>query len=324
MSNLQLFLFIGAFVIINVILIILRSKDPVDEEEKMKQKTIKQLRRMQAVNLRENSLMRKFEDTLEEKVKYDKRYKVETLAMQAGFPNLSYGEVVIMKYGFMILFAVLVYFSIHNLLLAAVMGFFGFMLPTQFMSTIANRRLGQMEKQVGSFIQLITERYMATGDLSDSIQQTAPDFKGLEPMYSEIQRTILDMKVGTPTETAMKNLGRRTGNKFLTLFANYYSISATLGTEDARDRIVSQAWHQYEEDHKMKAALREQIAGPKNEAYIMLAFVPIIIGYQIFTNPDYLPFMLNTDMGKAGSAGIILVVLGCIWFINKKIGAPLD
>lgn len=324
MSKLGLFLFIGAFVVINVIFIIIRSTDSLDEDEKMRQKTIKQLRKMQAVNLRENSLMRKFDEVLEEKTKPDKRYRIETLAMQAGFPNLSYGEIVIMQWGFTILLASIAFFAMENFILSIVLAFVGRMIPTQVLSTIANRRLDQMGKQVGSFIQLITERYSATGDLSKAIQETAPDFKGLEPMNSEIQRTILDMKVGTPTETAMKNLGRRTGNKFLTLFANYYSIAATLGTEDARDRIVRQAWVQFEEDHNMKRMLREQIAGPKNEAYIMLSFIPVVIIYQISTNDTYLPFMLNTEMGKIGTAAIILVMLGSLWFINKKIGAPLE
>lgn len=324
MSTLQLWLFIGAFVVVNAIFIIIRSKEAVDEDEKLKQKNIKQLRRMQALNLRENALMRKFEEQVEEKVKYDKRYKIETLAMQAGFPNLSYTEVVVMQWGFTILFAALALFALNNPLLAIALAVVGRMLPTQFMATIANRRMGMMEKQVGSFIQLITERYNATGDLSNAIEETAPDFKGMEPMYSEIQRTILDMKVGTPTETAMKSLGRRTGNRFLTLFANYYSISATLGTKDARERIVGQAWEQFNEDYKMKQTLREEIAGPRNEAYIMLAFVPIIVVYQIFTNDTYLEFMMTTDLGKAGTAGIIAIILGSIWFINKKIGAPLD
>lgn len=322
--TLRLWLFIGLFISFNFVLIIFRSKEAQDDDEKMKQRTIKQLRQMQAVNLRENSIMRKYEERLEEKVKFDKKYAIETIIMQAGFPKFSYAELKVLEYGVMTLFGILSFFVLENPILMLVLGVVGKMLPMQVFSFIANKRMGEMDKQVGSFIQLITERYRSHGDLAKSIEQTAPDFKGMEPMYSEIQRTILDVRVGTPTETAMKNLGRRTGNKFLVLFANYYSISATLGTEDARDRIVSQAWVQFNEDYKMKQTLREEIAGPKNEAYIMLAFVPMIIAYQIMTNPDYLPFMLNTDTGKMGTAGILAVLLGCLWFINKKIGAPLD
>lgn len=322
--TLRLWLFIGLFLALNFTLIILRSREAVDDEEKMKQKTIKQLRQMQALNLRENSLMRKYEERLEEKVKYDKKYAAETIIMQAGFPTFSFAELRVLEYCIMTLFIILAFFVLENPILAVIVGIVGKLLPMQILSFIANTRMADMDKQVGSFIKLITERYEAHGDLPKAIEQTAPDFKGMEPMYSEIQRTILDMRVGTPTETSMKNLGRRTGNKFLILLSKYYAISASLGTEDARNRIVSQAWVQFNEDYKMKQTLREEIAGPKNEAYIMLAFVPIIIVYQIFTNADYLPFMLNTDLGKAGSAGILAVLLGCLWFINKKIGAPLD
>lgn len=320
----KLLIFLIVFVVVNVMLIILRSKEVEEDDLSMSTKTMHQLRSMQALNFRENAIMRKYEERLEEKVKYDKRYMVETTIMQAGLPPMSFTEMRVIEYSTMALFSLLAFFILQNPFLALVLAFIGKAMPMQFVYFVANRRIGQMEKQVGSFIQLITERYRSHGDLPKAIEQTAPDFKGLEPMYSEIQKTILDMRVGTPTEKVMQSLGRRTGNKFLTLFANYYSISATLGTEDARDRIVSQAWIQYNEDWNMKQTLREEIAGPKNEAFIMLAFVPIIILYQVFMNADYLPFMMNTDIGKIGSAGILAVCLGCLWFINKKIGAPLD
>jgi len=322
--SLNIWITIIAFVIINSILIILRMKEPVDQEEKAKQKNIRKLRAMQALNLRENALIQKYNDRLDEKTKYDKKYKVESLLMQAGLPKVSFGEIKITQMGFSVLSFLAGFFLLGNILIAVVLAGVGYFSPTIIVSIIANKRMGQMEKQVGSFIQLITERYRSHGDLAKAIEQTAPDFKGMEPMNSELQRTILEMQVGTPTETAIKNLGRRTGNKFLIMFSNYYSISATLGTEDARDRIVSQAWLQFNEDYKMKQTLREQIAGPRNEAYFMLAFIPAVIAFQIFTNDDYLPFMLHSLMGQMGTAGIILVIVGSVWFINKKIGGPLD
>lgn len=314
---------IGAFVVINGLIILIRSKDTDEDEALGKQKNLLEMRGMQVKDFRENALIRKFQEEIDEKVAYDKRYSVETTIMQAGY-KISYAELKVVEWGLFILIGVLTLITLKNPLMSVLLAFTAKFLPFQAFNFIANQRMEKMQKQIGSFIQLTTERYRSHGDFQKAVKQSASDFKGQMPIYAEIQKTILDMEVGTPTDEAMTNLGRRTGNKFLTLLANYYKISANLGTEDARDRIVSQAWVQFNEDYKMKQTLKAEIAGPRNEAYLMLSFVPIIIIYQIFSNDTYLPFMLNTQIGKIGSAGILMVMLFGIWFINKKIGAPLD
>lgn len=320
---LKTIIFIGLFVFVNIILILIRSNSAEEDDTLGKQKNLIEMRSLQVKDFRKNALVRKFQTEVDEKVDYNKRYKVETTLMQAGY-SISYAELKAIEWGLALLIAIVTFITLNNPLMSILLSVTAKILPYQAFQFVANQRMDKMQKQIGSFIQLTTERYRANGDFPKAIKQSAPDFKGQEPMYSEIQKTILDMEVGTPTDEAMVNLSRRTGNKFLKLLANYYKISATLGTEDARDRIVSQAWVQFNEDYKMKQTLKSEISGPKTEAYLMLSFVPIVIVYQIFSNEDYLPFMLNTQIGKVGSAGMLMVILCCIWFINKKIGAPLD
>ena len=74
----------------------------------------------------------------------------------------------------------------------------------------------------------------------------------------------------------------------------------------------------------MKSMLKEKIAGPVREAYIMVLATPVFMIYQSFSTEGYLEFMLYEEIGQAGMAGVVLVLLGCIWFINAKIGAPLE
>lgn len=312
------------FIVLMAITTIILYKDEKEDEVLFgKINDVKKLRTKQISGLRENALKQKFEETVEKRIKTTKRYNIESTILRAGF-DWNYAELLLVQIGTAILVFIVVLMTMSNVLLAVLFGLVAYLAPIQLFSFIANQRTAKMEGQVGSFIQLVNERYDAHGDFALAIKQSAPDFKGAEPMYGEIQKTILDMEVGMPTSESLENLARRTGNRFLHQLADYYEIASTLGTKDARQRIVGQAWVQFNEDYQMKQKLKSEIAGPKNEAYLMLGFIPIMIVYQAVFSDDYLTFMLTTDTGKLGCVFIASVIMGCVWFINSKIGAPLE
>lgn len=323
--KLTLYLAMGAFLILNIVFIIFRSKAPEEEDTIRfgRKSSLPDFRKKQVVGFRENSLKRKYEETVELKADSKKMYETQEMLMQAGL-DWSYGELRIVEWLTAIFVSILIQAAMNNLLMSFVFFFIGKFFPKQIVNFIANKRVEQMDSQVGSFIQLVTERYKAHGDFQLAIRQSAPDFKSREPMYSEIQKTILDLEIGTPTSEAMEHLAKRTGNQYLKRLADYYEIAATLGTKDARERIVGQAFEQYNENFKMKQKLKTEIAGPKNEAFLMLAFIPCVIVYECFVDDNYITYMTTTGMGKFGSVAIVVIFLFCFWFINKKIGAPLD
>jgi tight adherence protein B len=281
-------------------------------------------RKKQSSNiLRENVLKKRLEKYNEEKVKFSKRYAIETLCLQAGF-NLSYTEYRMMTIASAIVSAVLVGILMNNPILAIIFAFIGFILPKEVITFLKNRRITIMDKQIGPFMQMVIKRYETTKDFGKSLELTLVEFKGEEPMYSEIKQTVLEINVGVPVGEAMDNMGRRTGNKYMTRLADYYKIASSLGTEEIRKKLLNQAYQQYEENRKTKATMKKELAGPKNEAYIMLACIPAFAVYSALTNDTYIDFMVNTTIGKYGTAGIVAVFMGSLWFINSKIGAPLE
>lgn len=323
----QMLIYIVAFIIfflVNLVLVIIRSnvKDAHDEALGAKA-NIKDVRKAQAGGFRELAVKKKFENYVKKKSKPTKYEVTEQMILQSGY-KISVGELKIFCVGTGIILFLLATLGLGNILLGAMFFFFGYLVPSQVIHFVANRRVIAMEKQVGSFIQLVTERYKTHGDFQRAVQETAPDFKDRQPLYGELQKTILDFQLGIPTTDAISELGKRTGNKFLKRLSDYYEIASALGTQDARERIVGQAYKQFYDDYKMKATLKEQIRGPRNEAYLMVAFIPLVVGYQMYSSPDYLTFMLNDSMGKIGCVGITAVIVLSMIFINKKIGAPLN
>lgn len=297
----------------------------ISTKEKMKEdKSVLTMRKTQASSkLRENALKLKLERMVETKAKVSTKHMVETMCLQAGY-KLTYGEFKLMSFTSAIVLPILVLVMTSNPILACLFILVGYMVPGQFIAFIKNKRLNMIEEQVGSFMNLVIERYKAQNDFPKSVKECLYDFKGQEPMYSEIRQTVLDIELGLTTTDAMDNLARRTGNKYLERLSNYYQIATTLGTSDARENLLGEAFQQFEENRKMKSTLKKEISGPVREAYIMVAAIPMLISYQIATSDSYVDFMLNTTPGKVGSAVICAIIMGSVWFINKKIGAPLD
>ena len=285
--------------------------------------TLSMRKEQSKVSLREHHLKKTLEKNFENRSTYGKKYKIETLCSQAGL-KISYGEYKILQAVCAILLPILCLGILNNPYLAFTAIFIGLLVPNQIISMIRNRRTAILDKQVGSFLQMVTERYSNTRDFSKAINDCLEDFKGAEPFYSELRDTILEMQIGVSTSNALKNLSIRTGSKYLNRLGDYYSLALKLGTSEARNTLLKQSYFQYDEDRKIKNELKMAISGPAGEAYIMIAFIPITMIYNAFTNPDYIPFMTGTELGKIGTAVIFAVITGCLWIVSSKLQAPID
>lgn len=287
-------------------------------------KTALDMRKEQSkVSLRENAIKKALEQNFEDNASYIKKYKIETMCIQAGL-KIKYGEYKLICLLSAILLPFICLFFLNNEYLAVVSFFLGFTIPSQIITMLKNRRMTLMDKQIGSFLQMVTERYANTKDFSKAVQDCVEDFKGAEPFYTELRDTVLEMQLGVSTSNAIKNLSKRTGSKYLNRLGDYYSLALKLGTSEARNTLLKQSFYQYDEDRKIKNELKMAISGPANEAYIMIAFIPCTMIYNALTNDDYIRFMTQTTLGKVGVAGIFAVIVGCLWIVNTKLSAPLD
>lgn len=283
-----------------------------------------QTRKNQSKNLlRENVIKQRIEKIAEGRVKYSKRYAIETLCLQAGVP-LSYSEYLMISVTSGIIVAIFVGIFMNNPLLALIFLVIGYMLPKQFITLMKNRRISLMEKQIGSFMQMTIKRYETTRDFGKALELSTTEFKGEEPLYTDLRATVLEISLGKPVGEAMDGLARRTGNKYMGRFSDYYKIASAIGTDDIRKKLLAQAFEQFEENRKAKQTMKKELSSVVREAYIMLGSIPMFAAYQMMTNDKYINFMTNTFMGKIGSVVIITIFMGAVWFVNNKISAPLD
>lgn len=271
----------------------------------------------------ENVLREKLTETIESKVKITKRLKAEEMLAQAGL-NMQYMDYVMLSVMSSALFAIFFGYVMNNPILAAIFLVLGYFVPSQMIGFLRNKRTAILEKQLGSFMQMVTKRYENTKDFHKALAMTVPEFEGEEPIYSEIKRMLAEMNLGVETDIALMNFSKRTNNKFMLRYAAFYELVASIGRDETRKDLLGQAIKQYQEDYEMKRTLKKEISGPVNEAYIMLAFVPIVAAYQAATNDNYIYVMTQTLMGRVGTAVVVTALLVIAWFINAKLGAPLD
>lgn len=291
---------------------------------KMNNKTALDMRKEQSkTSLREHALKKALEQNFEDNASFSKKHKIETMCIQAGL-KIKYGEYKLICLASAIGLPLLCLTILNNEYLAVVAFFLGFTIPSQVLTMLKNRRMKIMDKQIGSFLQMVTERYSNTKDFAKAVRDCEEDFRGAEPFYTELRDTISEMELGVSTASAIKNLAKRTGSKYINRLGDYYSLAIKLGTSEARNTLLKQSFYQYDEDRKIKNNLKMAISGPANEAYLMIAFIPCTMIYNACTNEDYISFMTQTTLGKIGVAGIFAVVIGCLWVVNTKLSAPID
>lgn len=282
-------------------------------------------RRKRQANLMQKKalLEEKIEDSIIQRVDVNKRRKVVSELRQAGI-DVSYSEYVLFRIFTTIIFGILVGFFMSNIALAIVFAIVGFFIPHQIVMVIRNKRVATMEKQIGSFMNMLIKRYEMSKDMSQALKNTAKEFEGEEPLYSEINKTILEIDLGTPVVEGLENFAERIDNKYMRRFATYYENASSIGTESLRKNLLNQALLQYEESNSIKQELQKEISGPVQEAYIMICSVPVFAIWQSMSNEDYLYFYKHVTMGKISAAIMVGTLLLVTWFVHNKLGATIE
>ena len=256
------------------------------------------------------------------RIKPSKISEMERNLNQAGFYNTSYEDFLIFSVFFGFACGAFFLFFLNNVLLGIMFAVVGFFLPKQIVIAKKNKRFETVDKQLGPFLQIVSERYESGSDMKTCIESTIEEFKGEQPLYKELERLGLSLNTGKKIEDMLDEFAERLGNPYVKRFADYYRIAANLGTDDSRG-LVKQAFLQHDENRKNQLLIQKELQSCKSEGYMLLGGIPAIVLYQIFFSDGYLDFMTNTVVGKVGTSIIAIIAFGAFWFLNRKIGAPL-
>lgn len=312
-------LILGSIVLFIAWAIVILNSEDKPTSNKIINKRMKQTEKLSSLNL----LKARLKEITEKKVSYKKRTAKEVVYIQAGL-KFNYIDHLIISVFSAIALGLICIIGLKNQFAVIPFVLVGYILPFQIITIIRNRRVAILDKQVGVFLKMVLKRYEVTDDFAKAIRYVAQQLEDEYPINKDLSVCSRELELGAETVQVIDHLALRTGNKFIARLAEYYRIVAEIGTNEARDSLLSQAFLQYEEDRQIKRSMREKLSEPVREAYIVLAAVPCMWVYQMATNPEYLPFMTTTSLGKIGTAVIISICTGALWFINNKIGAAIE
>lgn len=309
----------GCVILFVAWMIVILTADEKPTSDKIINQRIKQTESLSSLEL----LKSRLSEITDKKISYKKRKSKEVIYIQAGL-RFKYIDHLIVSILSAIVFGAFCIGVLKNQFAIIPFILVGYVVPFQIVTIIRNRRVAILDKQIGVFLKIVLKRYEVTDDFAKALRYVAVQLEDEYPISRDLAVCTRELELGAETAQVLDNLALRTGNKFIARLAEYYRIVAEIGTNEARDSLLNQAFIQYEEDRIIKRSMKEKLSEPVREAYIVLVAVPCMWLYQMATNPDYLPFMTTTELGKIGTAVIITVCTGALWFINNKIGAAIE
>lgn len=306
---------ISLVVSINIIgKLIIKEKEVIKEES----------RRLSQLNsFAKSGLKDSLNEYVYRNIRYEKRNKLQRILMQSGL-SLTVADIIILSIISSITLGIILTLAMQNEVLLWVGILCGGMIPWQVVNFIRNRRIIKLDSQVASFIRMTVKRYYVTGQLSASIEMTLDDFKGQEPITSEIKKTISDLEVGTSAIDALDAMEKRTQNQYLKIFVSNLRASTDIGTETMKQRLLDAVIEKFDEDIKLKSELKREISAPVMEGFMLMLIVPATFIMQAVSNEDYLPFMKNEPIGKFAIALAVGLMFTSAWIIINRVGAPLE
>lgn len=284
--------------------------------------TLRQFRKWQMAGLSRHGVLRKQLDTrLAAKMPPGHKQRVELALLRAGF-KLHYHEFVTIC----LITAAAGFVAgrvLNNGLLTVLLPLFGFGLPWQVVKIIRHRRRSMVYKYIGTALKMWAERVMLTKDTAASLEFTARELAGAEPLHAEFTATLADIKMGMPLRDALTGLAARVDNRFLTRHIENVLLAEQLGTGENRRRLLAVAHRQAEERERNVAELNKQLATPRLIFSLFVGVIPPLFLFLCWGNPGYFEYLTQNAAGQKIMSGAAVGLLATLWFFSR-LTAPVD
>ena len=175
-------------------------------------------------------------------------------------------------------------------------------------------RLRRFEELFPETLEFISRSMRAGHAFSVSLEMIHREFQ--EPVAGEFRRTFEEHNLGLPIEVALQKLANRVPSLDVHFFVSAVLLQKRTGGNLAE--ILDKLAYVIRERFKLRGRIRAVSAHGRMTATALSA-IPIVVAILMFyTNPDYVKFFFNDDVGNMMlGAAITLQLIG--YAIMKKI-----
>jgi tight adherence protein B len=230
--------------------------------------------------------------------------------LEAAGISLRSGEFVVATVGAGLLAAVLAAAMLQNVLLAAVIGLVGALVPTVVLRTALSRRADKMREQLPDVLTIMASSLRAGHSFLQALDTTAREIAA--PANVEFQRLVAEIRLGRPAEDALEALADRVGSPDFRWAVLAVNIQREVGGNLAE--ILDNVSDTLRERAMMRRQVRVLTAEGRLSAWV-LAILPFAIALYMFAvNPKYISLLFTKQIGLVMlGVGGVLMVLGILW-----------
>lgn len=240
------------------------------------------------------------------------RYELRFLRAEITGPQLGYGQAI----ACLGLFLLMVYLQ-EPLLVAAIGGVAW--LPSVILRREHDKRVTRIEEQLDTWLVVLANALRAAPSLGDAIRSSAALVPA--PLSEEIDETVKEMRLGTPVDRAVKELGFRVGSRSVQGALAALLVGRQAGGE--LSATLEETAASMREMTRLEAVLRTKTAEGRMQAYV-LASIPFFLLLAIqWIDPQWLAPLAETATGLALTALSAGLWLGAILLARRILTVDL-
>ena len=196
-----------------------------------------------------------------------------------------------------------------GLLGAAVGGICGYCIPFLFLKIKTKRRAKAFNDQLGDTLILIANALRTGYSFMQAIEMVAREM--LPPISAEFGRTLKEMNLGVPTETAMTNMARRVDSDDLDLVITAVLIQRQVGGNLAQ--VLDGIAGTIRERIRIKGEIKTLTAQGRMSGVIVSLLPVALLAALKMINPSYIDLLFTHPAGQMMlGAAVLGQVLGIV------------
>ena len=243
---------------------------------------------------------------------------VESELVQADIPFKA-EEMVGLTVAASIIPGVLSLLLFQNIVLSLLLAVLGAYLPLVYIKTAKSRRTQKFNNQLGDALLIMANSLRAGFSFLQTMDSISKEMA--PPMSKEFSRTLREMRLGTTTEDALRNMADRIKSEDMELIVTAVTIQRQVGGNLAQ--ILDNIAFTISERVRIKAEIRTLTAQGRISGTIV-ALLPLFLAVMIsIMNPAYMAILIRHPVGWMLIAGAIISEFIGIMAIKKIVNIEL-
>jgi tight adherence protein B len=188
------------------------------------------------------------------------------------------------------------------LLVAALMAI---ALPGALLSRAERKRVERIEQQLDGWLLMLANMLRTSGAPGDAVAASATLVQA--PIRDELELCLKEMRLGTPLESALLQMGQRVGSRTVSNVLSMIIIGSKTGGD--LPALLETAAASLREMARLEGVIRTKTALAKTQIKVLAAAPPVIaIGYY-YAEPSYFDPLTESATGSVVIAVAVLVYL---------------